>query len=74
VGERHRYRFSVLGRYPARLRDNQPAVTVTMAAGDEDHLVHCGTLTMSEPEWGTLADALRYSLRDAVEIEDPLAT
>jgi hypothetical protein len=74
VGERQRYRFSVLGRYPARLRGNQPAVTVTMAAGDEQHLVHCGTLTMSEPEWETLAGALRYSLKGSVEIEDPLAT
>jgi hypothetical protein len=70
VTTKHRYRFTVLGRYPARLRGNEPAVTVNVAAGDGDHLVHCGSLTMSQPEWDTLAGALRYSLREDVRIED----
>jgi hypothetical protein len=33
------FRFTVLGRYPARLRQNATAVTVSMAAGEGDHLV-----------------------------------
>ncbi len=67
---RHRYRFTVLGRYPARLRGNQTAVTVNMAAGEGDHLVHCGTLTLSEPEWEDFIAALRSSLKGGVQIDD----
>lgn len=67
----HRFRLTIVGRYPARLKGNQPAVTVTMATGDAGgHLVHAGTLTMSEPEWEAFVAALRGSLGDAVEIED----
>jgi hypothetical protein len=66
-----RYRFTVLGRYPAHLRGNETAVTINVAAGAGQHLVHCGTLTMSEPEWDTLAGALRYSLRENLDIADP---
>ena len=67
----HRYRFTLLGRYPARLKGNQTAVTINVAAGDTGgHLVHCGTLTMSESEWDVLKEALRRSLAGNVEIED----
>ncbi len=65
-----RFRFTVLGRYPARLRNNQPAVTVTMAAGEGDHLVHAGTLTMAEDEWDDFVSALRRSKGAEVEIVD----
>lgn len=67
---RHRFRFTVLGRYPARVKGNKTAVTVTMAAGEKGHVVHAGTLTLSEEEWDELARALRGSLGSAVEIED----
>lgn len=68
--ERHRFRFVVLGRYPARLKGNQTAVTVNMSAGDQGHLVYCGTLTLAETEFETFVEALRGSLQDAVEVED----
>jgi hypothetical protein len=66
----HRFRFTVLGRYPAHLKGNQTAVTVSMAAGEEGRLVHCGTLTMAEAEFDTLIGGLQASLPDAVEVED----
>lgn len=66
----HRYRFTVLGRYPARLRDNESHITVNFLAGTDDHLVHSGTLTMSESEWEEFSGALRKSLGDRVEVED----
>ena len=66
----HRYKFSVLGRYPARLRNNEAHVTVNFLAGSDDHLVHSGTLTMSESEWEDLVDALHQSLGDRLEVDD----
>lgn len=69
MGE-HRFLFTILGRYPARMKGNQTAVTVNLAAGEEDHLVHCGTITLAEAELSTLVEALRKSLGDAVEVED----
>lgn len=60
----------VLGRYPARMRGNQTAVTVNMAAGDAGHLVHCGTITLAEVEFESLVAALKESLGDRVQIED----
>jgi hypothetical protein len=66
----HRFRFVVLGRYPARMRGNRTAVTVNMAAGDPGHLVHCGTFTMAEAEFDTLVAALGEILGDRVEVED----
>ena len=66
----HSFRFTVLGRYPARVKGNKTAVTVAMATGEKDHVVHAGTLTMAEDEWDDFARALRRSLGDAVEIED----
>lgn len=67
----HRFRFVVLGRYPARMRGNQTAVTVNMAAGDRGHLVHCGTITLAEVEFDSLMAALKQSLGDRLEVEDP---
>ena len=67
---RFHFRFTVLGRYPARVRGNKTAVTVSMASGEEDHVVHAGTLTMAEDEWDEFARALRGSLQGSVEIED----
>ncbi len=66
----HRFKFTVLGRYPARLKGNETAVTVNVAAGDENHLVFCGTLTMADSEWEALLRALRASLDENVEVED----
>ena len=64
------FRFTVLGRYPARLRQNMTAVTVSLAAGEGDHLVHCGTLTMAEAEWDDFATALAKAFGDGVEVVD----
>ena len=41
-----------------------------MSAGRDGHLVHCGTLTMSEAEWARLVEALQQSLGNAVEVID----
>ena len=68
--EDHRFRFVILGRYPARMKGNQTAVTVNMSAGERGRLVHCGTLTLAEAEFETLRSALQESLGDAVELED----
>ncbi len=67
----HRFRFTILARYPARLKGNQTAVTINVAAGDAGgHLVHAGTLTLSESEWVVLRAALARSLGDDLEVED----
>ena len=66
----HRYKFFVLGRYPARIAGNQPHLTVNLVAGDEEHLVYCGTLTMSDAEWEEFFGALRESLGDRVEVDE----
>ena len=67
---RFKYHFSVLGRYEARLRGNESAVTVNLATGHDRHLTHAGTLTMTEAEWERLVEALRESLGDDLEIDD----
>ena len=64
------YKFTVLGRYPARLKGNEPAVTVNVAAGDEGHLVFAGTLTMGEAEARALLETLEKALGDRVTLED----
>jgi hypothetical protein len=66
----HMFRFVILGRYPARMRGNQTAVTVNMSAGESGRLVHCGTLTMAEAEFATLVGGLEAGLPHAVEVED----
>jgi hypothetical protein len=66
----YRYQFTILGRYPARLKGNEPAVTVNVLAGKDDHLTYAGTLTMTDAEWDHLVDALRSSLGDRIEIDD----
>jgi hypothetical protein len=68
--ERHRFRFVVLGRYPARMKGNATAVTVNVASGEADHLVHCGTLTLAEAEWDDLLAVLRAGLGERLEVED----
>jgi surfactin synthase thioesterase subunit len=69
MGDGHRFRLTVLGRYQTQ-QGSEMAVTVNVLAGRNDHLVHSGTLTMSESEWATFTDALKASLGDDVEIED----
>ena len=64
------YKFTVLGRYPARTKGNEPAVTVNVAAGDEGHLVFSGTLTMGEDEARALLETLEKALGDRVILED----
>jgi hypothetical protein len=70
MASEYSYKFTVLGRYPARLKGNEPAVTVNVAAGEGGHLVFAGTLTMGEEEARALLEALEKSLGDAVEVED----
>lgn len=70
MGDGHRFRLTVLGRYQTQHERGEMAVTVNVLAGHDDHLVHSGTLTMSESEWATFIDALKRSLGDDVEIDD----
>ena len=72
MGTRYGFTFVVLGRYPARLRENQPSLTVNLLAGTDHHATYCGTLTMSESEWNVFIDALRRSLGNDVEVVDTL--
>ena len=66
----HRFKFTILGRYPARMKGNETAVTVNVAAGDENHLIYAGTLTMSESEFESLVRAIRSTLESRLEVED----
>lgn len=70
MAREHRFKLSVLGRYPNRLQENEPAVTVNLMAGRGNHFVYAGTLTMSQSEWETFAAALQKSLGDRVEIDE----
>ncbi len=70
MSERFTYSFAVLGRYQAQLQGNESHVTVNMRAGRGDHLVHCGTLTMSEAEWAHFISALERAMPDDVEVVD----
>lgn len=74
MAEKPTFRLTVLGRYPARLRGNAPAVTVNVAAGSGHHPVHAGTLTMAEDEWQAFVEALRAALKDRVEVDDPIGS
>ena len=64
------YKFTVLGRYPARTKGNEPAVTVNVAAGDAGHLIFAGTLTMGEAEARSLLEALEKAVGDRIILED----
>ena len=68
-GARFRYKFKVLGKYDARLRGNEPHVTLSVLAGRDEHLVYCGTLTMSEAEWDALKGHLEVALSEDFEVE-----
>jgi NADPH-dependent 2,4-dienoyl-CoA reductase/sulfur reductase-like enzyme len=64
------YKFTVLGRYPAKTKGSEPAVTVNVAAGERGHLVFAGTLTMGEDEARALLETLEKALGDRVALED----
>ena len=66
----YHFKFTVLGRYPAHLKGNPAHVTVNMAAGRNDHIVHSGTLTMSEEEWGAFLGALQAAGNVAVDVDE----
>ncbi len=68
-GARFKYAFKFLARSDAHDADNEPAVTINVQAGKEDHLVFCGTLTMSEAEWEALSDHLQLAGGESLEIE-----
>jgi hypothetical protein len=68
--DRPTFRFVVLGRYPARLKGNEPQVSVNVLGGGHGHQAYCGTLTMSEAEWATFIGALKDRLGDVVEVDD----
>lgn len=70
MGSEYRFRFTVLGRYSARLKGNESHVTVNLSAGRDEHFVYCGTLTMSDGEWEAFVDALEPSLGSRLEIDD----
>lgn len=67
---KYKFRFEVLGRYPARTKGGRSAVTVNLASGTEQHLVFAGTITMSDDEWTSFVSALERALGSAVEIVD----
>ncbi|HEY3208825.1 MAG TPA: hypothetical protein VGL18_03405 [Actinomycetota bacterium] len=69
MAREHTFKLSVLGRYPNRLKENEPAVTVNLMAGHDKRLVYAGTLTMSQSEWETFASALKSSLGDRVDVD-----
>ena len=63
------FKFKLLGRYEARLSGNEPHVTLSVQAGENGHLVYCGTLTMSEAEWGSLKEQLNSALGEHFLVE-----
>ena len=69
MDSRFKYVFRVLGRYEARLAGNEPHVTLNVLAGREDHVVFCGTLTMSEAEWDGLRNHLIETPGTEIEID-----
>ena len=66
-----RFKATVLGHYEARLKENEPHITVNLLAGPGDHLSYCGTLTMSESEWDALKRVLSRGLGSNFEVDDP---
>lgn len=70
MAREHAFKLSVLGRYPNRMKENEPAVTVNLMAGRDNRLVYAGTLTMSQSEWETFASALKSSLGDRVDVDE----
>ena len=73
MAREHSFKLSVLGRYPNRLKENEPTVTVNLMAGHENRFVYAGTFTMSQSEWEDFAGALQESLGDRVLIDEGLA-
>jgi len=67
---KYKFKFVILGRYPARLTGNESQLTVNLATGHEDQVTHSGTLTLTDGEWDYLLGALRSSMKDAVEVVD----
>lgn len=65
-----RYRFRVISTSRPPRETNDAAVTLNLLAGRDDHLIYCGTLTMSEPEWFNLKQALTGVSGEAFEFED----
>ncbi|MGH8573198.1 MAG: hypothetical protein ACREX8_11585, partial [Gammaproteobacteria bacterium] len=70
-GGMHTYSFRII----ARSKTNTPmgvgvVVTVSVLAGSDGHKAFCGTLTMTEPEWTTMAKVLASGLGDAAHFED----
>ena len=68
-GNRFTYAFKFLARSEPHGGDNEPSVTISVAAGRDEHLVYCGTLTMSEAEWEALREHLERGPRPDVEVE-----
>jgi hypothetical protein len=71
AANRSKYRFTILAWFPAHIKGNEDHVTVTMLSGpDWDHLSICGSLTMTERQWMTLAEAIKAAIPDDVEFDD----
>jgi hypothetical protein len=68
---RIRFKLNVLRRFTARTKGNESSVTATLLAGRDGHLTHCGTLTMTEAEWDRFVAAMKESLTESLEVEDP---
>ncbi len=69
TGDRFTYAFKFLARSEPHGGDNEPSVTISVSAGRDEHVVYCGTLTMSVAEWAALRDHLQGGTSDAVEVD-----
>ena len=69
--EPHSFKLEVLGRYPARTPGNENAVTANLVAGDASgHFVYAGTITMSQSQFETFANALTSALDGRFELDE----
>lgn len=67
----HTYSFRVIARSKTNTHMGVGVVvTVTVLAGSDDHMSLCGALTMTEPEWDSLAAVLRSGMGEAAHFED----
>ncbi|MGH2729571.1 MAG: hypothetical protein ACRDJI_03070 [Actinomycetota bacterium] len=66
-----KFEFRIVGKFEAHLRGNESHVFLSVLAGNDwEHLSLCGTLTMTEAQWQTLAEGLRKAVGDSVRLDD----
>jgi hypothetical protein len=66
-----KFEFRIVGKFEAHLPGNENHVFLSMLAGNDwDHLSLCGTLTMTESQWQTLAEGLQKAVGDSIRLDD----